>query len=151
MERQRCQQSQGWNVNPTGQTEVERSDIFSPDDEYFTPPVVVDAAPTTQLVQTMAPSSSSAVLEEEEQEEVEQEEQQESIFNKYEYQSHTIKSHNKARKTILPLFPPRSALISMVREPRTAALNEPNDFLLCNVPSKTYYIFSFFFSNLKLY
>jgi hypothetical protein len=96
----------------------------------------------------MAPSSSSAVLEDEEEQE--QEEQQESIFNKYEYQSHTIKSHNKARKTILPLFPPRSALISMAREPRTAALNEPNDFLLCNVPSKTY-IFSFFFSNLKLY
>ena len=150
MERHHCQQSQGWNVDPTGPTEVERCDIFSPDDEYFTPPVAVDVVPTTQLVQTMATSSSSAVSEEEEEEEQEQGEQQESIFHKYEYQSHTIKSHNKARKTILPLFPPRSALISMSRQPRTAALNVPNDFLLCNVPSRIY-IFSFFISNLKLY
>lgn len=83
-------------------------------------------------------------------------------FSQKEYQSCTLNAFNKPRKTILPIFPPRSTLQSMVSSSSSSisttatmtassishptSTNEQIDFLLCNVPSKKSFkkIFSIF-------
>ena len=103
-------------VNLMTDSELERFDIFTPDEEYFTPP-------------TAAPVSQS------------------TVYSQTEYRPRTLRPQDRARQSILPPFPPRSTLISMVRSETTtttttasipghARTNEEIDLLLCNVPSK---------------
>ena len=121
-----------------------------PEDEYYTPPTT-----TTTIQSTTGAAASAAAATGRAQAE----------FSKTEYRSYTLKPFNNSRRTILPVFPPRSTLISMGQQQRRTIttvgstlendintnINEEQqhvDFLLCNVPSKRLSYF-FFFVHLK--
>jgi len=117
-----------------------------PEDEYYTPPTT-----TTTIQSTTRAVAATGRAQAE--------------FSKTEYRSYTLKPFNNSRRTILPVFPPRSTLISMGQQQRRTIttvgstlendintnINEEQqhvDFLLCNVPSKRLSYF-FFFVHLK--